>query len=307
VPSRPSSTVRREWARYPQEAHLLEPGARRIRRLLPHEIVRIQGFDPEWFSQAGIDELDWIRAAGDAVPPPLSRAIFRALGETAEWKNRTHLEIAAGAGGLASGASAAGFEPLALVDAWPTSGKILSAHWDPSLVRVLDVRRFDFPSYRERVGILSGGPPCQPWSAGGARGGKRDPRDLMGHVHQFIRDTRPEGFLWENVPGLLRGEFSAYFADLMRRLRSPGPGLRYAVLAAIFNAAEFGVPQVRRRLFIIGLRDRRTTDVARVFDAADRMATHRSERWRPVREVLEPGAGGWMQWWYPAFPNGVFD
>jgi site-specific DNA-cytosine methylase len=302
---RPSSTVRREWARYPQEAHLLEPDKKRIRRLLPTEIVRIQGFDPSWFERADVSELDWIRAAGDAVPPPLSSAVFEALGTRIDWKMRTHVEIAAGAGGLASGARAAGFESIALVDSWPTACQILSAHWSPSLVRLADAKDFDFRFYRDSIGILSGGPPCQPWSSGGSRRGELDPRDLMGQTPDFIWAARPEGFVWENVPGLLRGEFADYFGDLMQRLRSPGPGLRYAVMAALLNAADFGLPQVRQRLFIVGLRDRRAADIVQVFDAIDGAASHRDQPWRTVEAITDHRAGGWMKWWYDALPHGV--
>ena len=305
VPHRPATTVRREWARYPQEAHVLDPAGRRIRRLAAHEIVRLQGFEPDWFDAAGLDRLDSIRAAGDAVPPPVSRALFEALRDSRHWTNPTHVEICAGAGGLASGAMAAGFETLALVDAWAPAGRILKTHWDPSLVHVSDVRKFDFCSYRGRVGILSGGPPCQPWSAGGARRGELDSRDLLGRVDRMIADSRPEAFVFENVPGLVGGAFAEYFEDLMRRLRSPAEGLRYGVLAAILNAADFGVPQIRRRVFIIGLRDATAADVAAVFDRADVAATYRDRTWRTVSDVLDPTVEGWMEWWYPGLPHGV--
>lgn len=297
VPFQPSSTVRREWARYPQEAHLLEVEQRRIRRLLPEEIVALQGFGREWFETAAIAPLDWIRAAGDAVPPPLSAALFEAIERQGVTCREGHIEIAAGAGGLATGAAAAGYETLALVDAWPTSARILRAHWPAEVVHVRDVRRFDFSPFRDEVGILAGGPPCQPWSAAGARAGATDPRDLLGEMDQLIGLVRPDAFVFENVPGLVRGRFADYFDTLMRRLSAPTKNLRYGTLAALFNAADFGVPQVRRRVFIVGLRDRTPSDVAKIFEAVH-AAGHYKDRWRPVAEVIDPSAGGWMRWWY---------
>lgn len=296
-PDRPSSTVRREWARYPQEAHLLELAERRIRRLQATEIVALQGFRPEWFFSADIRPSDWIRAAGDAVPPPLARALFAGIRNSGVSLAGGHLEIAAGAGGLASGATAMGIETVGLIDAWPTSGRILRANWDPSLVHVRDVRRFDFSLIKHRVSVLSGGPPCQPWSSGGARAGAEDPRDLLGRMDELVALLRPEAFLFENVPGLISGQFGEYFNDLMRRLTTPAEGMRYGTLAAIYNAADFGVPQIRRRVFIVGLKDRGPTDVARLFRDVDASAPSRG-RWSTVREILDTSAGGWMKWWY---------
>lgn len=302
IESRPASTVRREWARYAQEAHLLDLAERRIRRLQPSEIVTLQGFERSWFEAAGIRQLDWIRAAGDAVPPPVSRAVFAAIRGLGLAASEGHLEVAAGAGGLASGAVAAGYQTLGLIDAWPTAGRVLRSHWDPSLVHVRDIRRFDFAPLAGKVGILSGGPPCQPWSSSGARAGAEDPRDLMGQMDQLVAVLRPEVFVFENVPGLLRGQFVDYFGYLMRRLAAPAHDLRYGTLAAIFNAADFGVPQVRKRVFIVGIRDGRPSDVARLFEKVHAGAEFR-DSWRTVRHILDPASGGWMRWWYQDPPE----
>lgn len=283
---------------------MLDPETQRIRRLTATEIQRIQGFDEEWFRAANIDEKDAIRAAGDAVPPPVAEAVFQGLQSSKEWENETHLEICAGAGGLASGADRAGFETLALIDAWASAGRILKAHWAPELVKVIDVRRFSLEDFRERLGVLSGGPPCQPWSSGGERKGELDPRDLMGRTDEFVAACRPEAFVWENVPGLLQGRFREYFDDLMRRLRNPEEGLHYGVLGAILNAADYGVPQRRRRVFIIGVRDATTVDVSRIFERVHREATH-VHSWRPIDVVLEDDGEEWMNWWYSSLPRGV--
>jgi len=78
-PSKPASTVRREWWRFPQEAHLLDRTAGRYRRLVAREIALIQGFPEDWARESVQDELLLIRGYGDAVPPPLSEAVFSEL------------------------------------------------------------------------------------------------------------------------------------------------------------------------------------------------------------------------------------
>lgn len=303
VPERPSKTVRREWARYPQEAHLLDLPQKRIRRLTAREIQRLQGFCPSWFDVPGVSDLDAIRAAGDAVPPPLASAVVMALVQSRPWHRRTFFEICAGAGGLASAVAAdGGFECIGLADQWPIAARILRHHkpWDPAAVRVADVRSFDFRSSAGTVGLLTGGPPCQPWSKAGARRGEGDPRDILGQADVIISALRPEAFVFENVPGLLHESCRGYFANLMSRLRCPPGGPHYGVLAAVLNAADYGVPQVRHRLFIIGLREAPSRDVAVVFDRIDALATHRTKPWVTVGEVvlIEGDPGGWMRWNY---------
>jgi site-specific DNA-cytosine methylase len=298
VLDKPSSTVRREWARYPQEAHLLDACRCRIRRLMPQEIHAIQGFPPLWFSRVEISPLDSIRAAGDAVPPPLATAVFRAIADMNPWIRPSTVELCAGAGGLASGGLAlGGFECLGLHEIWPPACQILSRHWG-GLVVCGDIRKQDLRTYANRTGILSGGLPCQPWSRSGARRGHADPRELMGMADQFLRVIRPDAFVFENVPALLEASNVTYFLSLLRRLQTPEPGLEYGVLAATVNAADYGVPQSRRRLFIIGLRGRSQRDACRTFDQLHVMATHRRTPWKTLRDVIvaSPQDAVWMRW-----------
>src|SRR5207247_1682550 len=121
----PASTVRRSWCFSPQEAHLLDMQRRRYRKLSVQEIALIQGFDPSWLEGVALRTTDKVRAIGDAVPPPLARAIVRAVDQRISWKSRTSVEICAGAGGLASGAAAAGFEHLVLIEQWAPACAIL--------------------------------------------------------------------------------------------------------------------------------------------------------------------------------------
>ncbi len=307
VSDRPASTVRRDWWRAPQEAHLLDEPRNRYRKLVWEEMAILQGFDPAWFSAPGLTKSARIGAIGDAVPPPLAEALLDAVSSHWNWRNRTAVEICAGGGGLAS-AAARDLDHLALIDHWDVACQILRSAkpWPADVVVSGSVTDHDWMPFRGHVGLLSGGPPCQPWSQGGRRRGAEDPRDLLGRIHETVAAVEPEVFLFENVPGLVSVDGGSYFRRILDRLRRPSADVRYGVMAAIFNAADFGVPQVRRRLFLLGFRERPLAFAYRVLDDAH---TRRSRRaptvadssrlpWRTVEEALAewPDPGGWLPW-----------
>jgi site-specific DNA-cytosine methylase len=304
---RPASTVRRDWWRGPQEAHLLDAGRHRYRQLTWEEMAILQGFEPSWFAVRGLTKTNRISAIGDAVPPPLAGALFESLNENWPWGQRTAVEVCAGSGGLAS-ASTEALRHLALIDRSAVSCKILrdGKPWASEAVHHGEVADFPWNSVRGRVGLLSGGPPCQPWSQGGRRKGFRDPRDLLGNLHKIVAEVEPEAILIENVPGLASLSNRAYFSAILANLRRPAPGLRYGVMAGIFNAADFGVPQTRRRLFFVGLREESSATARKVLDQVASRRTHRSpgvadprrEPWLTVGDALgsREDPGGWRRW-----------
>lgn len=300
-PDRPSSTVRREWARSPQEAFVLDRAHTRIRRLSPVEIAKIQGFETDWLSRSKSTLSDSLKAIGDAVPPPLAKALLSTVVESLPLTNRSFIEICSGMGGLSSGLPA-NFKANALIERWKPACEILATrkpHW-AGAIRNSDARDFPFAQFAGKTGLFIGGPPCQPWSRSGIKQGDLDERDLMGRTPDFIAALAPEAFVFENVPGLIEGANLEYFEDLLERLRNPAPGIRYAVIAAVLNAADFGVPQVRRRLILIGIRGGLHRDVLHVFDKIAAKATHSSRDWVPLEKILsrESDATGWMKWPY---------
>ena len=196
------------------------------------------------------------------------------------------IELFVGAGGLALGAARAGFQHVAVVD-WDknacstlrrnkTDGVGHVRDWD---VIEGDVRNHDFKQYEGRVHLVSGGPPCQPFSVGGKHLGQTDDRNLFPEAIRAIRDIQPKGFMFENVKGLLRSNFANYYNYIIHQLRFPDvpqrdgegwtdhfsrleriytsgnhSGLRYNVVYECLNAADFGVPQRRERVLIVGIR-----------------------------------------------------
>ncbi len=304
----PSSTVRRDWRKYPQEAHVLDSAGEKYRRLTVDEIALLQGFDPNVARLEGLTDRERIASLGDAVPPSLARAVLTGVDRTWTWHHRTAIEICAGIGGLAEGSAAIGLEHLLLVDHSDVCGKLLRKrhYWPADRVMVSDLHAVDFSAYQRKVGLLSGGPPCQPWSQSGHQLGHRDERDLLGSIHEVVAVIEPEVFVFENVPGLASRQNEPYLLALVERLRSPGLGLRYGVLVAQLNAADYGVPQVRERLFIVGFRDSPAARASQCFDSIENLRTHQTlggpsdmrPNWITVGEAI--GAlgdpGGWRRW-----------
>ena len=189
----------------------------------------------------------------------------------------TCLELFSGCGGLAKGLELAGFNHRAFVEFNKWACKSLRENFKPSLVHEVDVRKFDFGSVGE-VDIVAGGPPCQPFSLGGLARAHDDARDMFPEAIRAIHELRPKGFLFENVKGLLRKSFSDYFSYIILRLTFPNctmpagmtwrehlealrridptvyRGLKYDVQYKMVNAVDYGIPQNRERVFIVGLR-----------------------------------------------------
>lgn len=108
---------------------------------------------------------------------------------------------------------------------------------------------------RGELDLLIGGPPCQAFSVFGKRRGRQDPRGQL--VFEYLRllsDLRPKAFVFENVYGFLTVENGAIFKEVCERLNNPATGLHYELSVHRLDAVNFGVPQFRDRLFLIGHR-----------------------------------------------------
>lgn len=186
------------------------------------------------------------------------------------------------------GVSLAGFESLAVVewDRWACDtvrenqrrGYPLVKHWP---LWEGDVRNFDWSAIPKNIDLLAGGPPCQPFSMGGRHKAYDDRRDMFPATVEVVRKLRPKSFILENVKGLTRSNFANYFQYILLQLEFPevarkggepwvdhlkrlqtektsgelhATGLAYNVVATLANAADYGVPQKRERVFIVGFR-----------------------------------------------------
>ena len=117
-----------------------------------------------------------------------------------------------------------------------------------------DVKTFPYGEFRGCVDILSGGFPCQPFSAAGKREGVEDPRHLFPYIADGIRDCQPRIVFLENVEGIISAKTADGESVLQYVLREL-EGLGYRATAGIFSAAEVGAPHQRKRVFILGVAD----------------------------------------------------
>jgi DNA (cytosine-5)-methyltransferase 1 len=114
-----------------------------------------------------------------------------------------------------------------------------------------DVREIDWRPFRGKIDLVAGGPPCQPFSVAGDQLASDDQRDMLPEFVRAVREIRPRAFLMENVSGLASRRHANYLERRVGELKAEGFQISYGVL----NAAEYGVPQDRRRVIVLGFRD----------------------------------------------------
>lgn len=196
------------------------------------------------------------------------------------------IELFTGAGGLALGLEKVGCHHLAMVEfnaqacdtiRYNTKHKQnLAKDWT---LYQSDVRDIKYNEIVQAVELVAGGPPCQPFSMGGKARGRMDSRDMFPEAVRAVRELQPRYFVFENVKGLLRESFASYFNYIILQLSYPTivrnekedwiehlsrlekihtsghhPDLSYRVVYRLLDAANFGVPQHRHRVFIVGFR-----------------------------------------------------
>jgi DNA (cytosine-5)-methyltransferase 1 len=187
------------------------------------------------------------------------------------------LKLFSGAGGLAKGLELAGFKHAALVENNKHAYASLCENFDAKKVFFGDVRDFDLESL-DNIDLVAGGSPCQSFSLGGKHQADRDKRDMFPAAIHAIERLKPKAFIFENVKGLLRQTFADYFEYILLRLTYPSfnaevtsdwqqhldelrsannssySGTKYNVQFKLINAANYGVPQNRDRVIIVGIR-----------------------------------------------------
>jgi DNA (cytosine-5)-methyltransferase 1 len=181
-------------------------------------------------------------------------------------KNRTAvgIELFAGCGGLSTGFLDAGLRVAAAfeldaraVDAYRYNHVYRGSIGIRADLRIASGAELLKAAGLKEVDFVIGGPPCQPFSIVGKRRGNDDHRsELIDHFIRLIEELNPRAFLFENVPNLASIDDGAILDRLLRKLR----GLGYGVRAEIVAAADYGVPQLRRRLIAVGIRGRKTIE-----------------------------------------------
>ena len=113
------------------------------------------------------------------------------------------------------------------------------------------VTKVDFSSYRGSVDIIHGGPPCQPFSVAGRQKGREDNRDMFPEFIRAVLEIEPLIFVAENVTALVSKKFNKYVEEVIESPLNP----HYKFTKFILNAPDFGIPQIRKRVFFVGFRD----------------------------------------------------
>ncbi len=220
------------------------------------------------------------------------------------------VELFVGAGGLGLGVSKAGFHPAAVIDWDRWACDTIRENRERGLeplngwpLHECDIREFDFEQIDGPIDLVTGGPPCQPFSLGGLHRAFLDDRDMFPEAIRAVRTLRPRAFVLENVKGLTRATFTNYLEYIRLQLRRPElvarpnerwmehlarlaesetdgrqRGLEYQVVIRVLNAANYGVPQRRERVFIVGFR----SDIG--------------VEWHFPRETHSQDALSWSQW-----------
>ncbi|MDE2782953.1 MAG: DNA (cytosine-5-)-methyltransferase [Gemmatimonadota bacterium] len=162
------------------------------------------------------------------------------------------LEICAGGGGQALGLEQAGFEHEGLVEIERHFCNTLRLNRPEWQVFEKDLSRFvdhDAESFKG-IDLLAGGLPCPPFSIAGKQLGDQDERNLFPVTLDLVDVTRPRAVMIENVRGIL----AAVFEDFRQQLKTRFHKMGYHAEWRLFNASDFGVPQLRPRVVIVALR-----------------------------------------------------
>ena len=197
------------------------------------------------------------------------------------------IELFAGAGGLGIGLHEAGFNPVSAIERDLYCCDTIRQNQSLNVNEVKnwnvlhrDVRKVNFTEYEGVVDLVSGGPPCQPFSVGGKHRAYNDKRDMFPEAVRAVREARPKAFIFENVKGLTRTTFRNYYQYIQLQMEHPllarkgdeswtdhlarlerhhtsgkREDLHYRVVTRLLNAANFGIPQRRERVFFVGFRD----------------------------------------------------
>ena len=172
------------------------------------------------------------------------------------------IDLFCGVGGLSLGFEQAGFEVVSAVDMWEDAVITYNHNRKEKVAKVETVEDFNVKELPEIIrkqhitGII-GGPPCQGFSTVGRRV-VEDPRNKMYlEFYKAVKMAKPDFFLIENVKGMLTLNKGAFVKDLIERF---GPeGLGYNITYQLLNAADYGIPQNRYRVFYVGILNREFT------------------------------------------------
>lgn len=169
-------------------------------------------------------------------------------------KKYNFIDLFSGAGGLLRGFMNAGFIPAFSVEMWSPAVDTHKQNYPEVELKAVDIRTIsneELSVYTEKVDVIVGGPPCQGFSTIGKRLVKDPRNELVFEFIRFVEVIRPKIFLMENVRGLL----SSDGGKIKEAIENEYKAIGYNVQSRVLCAADFGVPQLRNRVFFLGIRN----------------------------------------------------
>ncbi len=187
------------------------------------------------------------------------------------------LSLFSGGGGLDLAFDRAGFAHVASFDTLEAAGATLRANrpaWEVHSGADGDVRTIDWTTWQGHADVIHGGPPCQPFSAAGRQRGQVDERNMIPEFVRAVLGVKPAAFVAENVPAIAGPKFAGYLREaFFEKLSS-----RFTITMIKLSAHDFGAPQIRNRVFLIGFASRRAFSRFR-----SPVPTHRADHLDPAR------------------------
>lgn len=170
---------------------------------------------------------------------------------------KTVISIFAGCGGSSFGYKLAGFKELLAIDFNDNAEKTFKANFPEIPFLNADIKQISSREILNKINlkkgeldILDGSPPCQGFSTAGKRNINDSRNDLFKEFIRLIKELQPKIFVMENVYGMVKGKMKGRFLEILKTLEETN----YNVKCKLLNAANYGVPQARQRLFFIGIR-----------------------------------------------------
>jgi DNA (cytosine-5)-methyltransferase 1 len=210
-------------------------------------------------------------------------------------KTITHVSLCAGYGGIDLGLSRAipNLRTIAFSEIEAFACANLVAKMEAGLLDAAPIwtnlKTFPWSEFRDRVDILSGGYPCQPFSAAGKRLGKDDPRHLWPWIADGIRAMRPRICFFENVEGHINLGLREVISEL--------EGIGYKAAWGIFSAREVGAPHQRKRVFILAYDQRqRIEELGRQIAVGSQLDSVGNAQPRWVETWRTDGSDRWMDY-----------
>lgn len=252
-PDRPSYTINTYFNRPGNGCHLhydYDGGQHRV--LSEREAARLQSFPDNYVFMGSHGAVQ--KQIGNAVPPLLAYQIAKSMPVVGQY-----VDLFSGAGGLSLGFKWAGWRPIVANDIEASFLDTYSKNIHPEVVcgDIRESRNFDailesvtLQRKKNTPLLVIGGPPCQGFSTAGNKRSLFDERNhLFWEFKALVEAIRPDGFIFENVTGLLNMDGGAVFENIRRELHI----LDNPLISWVLSSDHYAVPQRRKRLFLLNL------------------------------------------------------